>query len=937
MKISHLITSAILGTAMVLGAGFALKNNQETYRTEAAGDVTFTAGTDKGSNGSSGNSDTITKSGVTIAGTNLATTTAEYRIYQNCTLTISSSEAITKIIFNCTANNDSQYGPAKLSCSSGYSYSGKVGTWTGSATSVSFSATAQARASSIVVTVGEGGSSSQTINATVSEATTVIAGLASGATTTDTYCVTGYVTKIQTAYNASFGNISFWMSDTKGGTNDLEAYRAACDATTAAKILVDTKLKVTGYLQNYNGSTPELVNGSDVTILEEGTSYEEPALVTGTLSQFFADTAGNYKQRYQVTGYVTSWYDTNTDGTEYGNFYISETEDGATEYLIWGATSKASALAWDAGTGEYYFSNPKDFLTASLTKKINIGSQITMILTRADYTNEGVTTPEAKGIVTNVVAEPTELGETLLIEPEYLGIQDTSSTVDPITAETTLTASDNRDYVVAPSSGLKVYASKPNSIGDNAFASDKKVVLMGKTGAYFYNANAYEKKISSLELFAPTGASTNVQVAVEFASASDGPMTDSISSSTNAKTLSTANNVYDYSLSGMLTADYRYFRVEVLNNYNTQFQIMITFAEEGQQAVTLNSITLSHPDVVNGELPIPVGKSKTIEVSYDPENASDKTMTWSTSNDAVATVDNGVVSMKKTATVGATATITATPNDTNAQAKTMVVKATAPVVSSVDMRHGIENSQSNRLTFVAGSSLVWPEGAIKVNYSDDSYILDTDAAFDETKLAWYYSTSDSGSNDVLIDDLSTFAFDVSMKRMRLSYDGVMASARTYITVVEEQSSTAVAYAELFLELLSTGDSPVCVVTPAGVVQTDLSSLQTAWAMLADEYASLSDDDKALFAHGVASESGDSIQKALALYDFIATKYNTQLESADLADYNFMARSITPATNVINPFVNTNSTTIVVVITAMALVSVSVIGVYFLLRKKKQER
>ncbi len=140
MKISHLITSAILGTAMALGAGFALKQNQETYRVNAAGtDITFTAGTDTGTNGSSGNSDSVTKSGVTIAGDNLATTTAQYRIYAGCSLTISGSGAITKIIFNCTANNTSDNGPGHLSAT-GYTYSGKVGTWTGNSSSVSVTA-----------------------------------------------------------------------------------------------------------------------------------------------------------------------------------------------------------------------------------------------------------------------------------------------------------------------------------------------------------------------------------------------------------------------------------------------------------------------------------------------------------------------------------------------------------------------------------------------------------------------------------------------------------------------------------------------------------------------------------------------------------------------------------------------------------------------------
>jgi hypothetical protein len=122
-----------------------------------ADDITFTAGTDKGTNGASGNPDTMTKDGITISGTNLATTTAQYRIYANSTLTISSTVGnISKVVFNCTASGDANYGPGKIKAMDGYSYDGSVGTWQGSASSIDFETTAQVRASSIVVTIGAG-------------------------------------------------------------------------------------------------------------------------------------------------------------------------------------------------------------------------------------------------------------------------------------------------------------------------------------------------------------------------------------------------------------------------------------------------------------------------------------------------------------------------------------------------------------------------------------------------------------------------------------------------------------------------------------------------------------------------------------------------------------------------------------------------------------
>ena len=102
-------------------------------------------------------------SGVTVAVSNgvTGTTSAEgstMRVYKDATLTISASENITKIVFNCVANNTTKYGPGCFGAQEGYSYDAKVGTWEGNATSVSFTASsAQVRATSIVVTLAEGG------------------------------------------------------------------------------------------------------------------------------------------------------------------------------------------------------------------------------------------------------------------------------------------------------------------------------------------------------------------------------------------------------------------------------------------------------------------------------------------------------------------------------------------------------------------------------------------------------------------------------------------------------------------------------------------------------------------------------------------------------------------------------------------------------------
>lgn len=139
--------------------------------------VTFTAGTDNGkytgtadseSGTPASGAETITKDGVTIsttegafAATNYKTKAGEYRIYKFKTFTASTTSGnIKKIVFTCTAKGTTNQGPGCFT-GTGYTFEadGYIGTWTGSAASVTLNATSgQVRATKIEVTIGNGDS-----------------------------------------------------------------------------------------------------------------------------------------------------------------------------------------------------------------------------------------------------------------------------------------------------------------------------------------------------------------------------------------------------------------------------------------------------------------------------------------------------------------------------------------------------------------------------------------------------------------------------------------------------------------------------------------------------------------------------------------------------------------------------------------------------------
>ena len=150
------------------GDDIELKEETETPPTPPTpptdGAIVFDADVDKGNAGTDSNNAAayqITKNGVTLEVTSgiLGTWNNEshYRIYKNQTLTVTSTVGnIAKIEFTCTANGDEKYGPGCFTASTGeYGHDGAaVGTWTGDAATITFTAsTNQVRATQIVVTL----------------------------------------------------------------------------------------------------------------------------------------------------------------------------------------------------------------------------------------------------------------------------------------------------------------------------------------------------------------------------------------------------------------------------------------------------------------------------------------------------------------------------------------------------------------------------------------------------------------------------------------------------------------------------------------------------------------------------------------------------------------------------------------------------------------
>ena len=110
----------------------------------------------------------------------------------------------------------------------------------------------------------------------------------------------------------------------------------------------------------------------------------------------------------------------------------------------------------------------------------------------------------------------------------------------------------------------------------------------------------------------------------------------------------------------------------------------------------------------------------------------------------------------------------------------------------------------------------------------------------------------------------------------------------------------------------------------------------SWSEFSALYSSLDDEEQAILTNATANQSGTAIQQAVARYDYIVGKYNKGLGITSYTD--FMHRdpsAIGVSARVILSGINVNSSAISVVVIVMSMVSLTAVGGYFFLRKRRE--
>ena len=177
-----------------------------------------------------------------------------------------------------------------------------------------------------------GGTPGDVIEVSCAKAIELCNALENGATSTETYSITGYITDVYAT--VSNNQQSFWMSDNNDGQKMVQAFWANLPAGVAA-FTTGSKVKITGKLLKYvkNDEVITEVKNADVQILEQGS--DTPDTPSGdikhiTIEEFLskADT----ENAYELTGVVR-----NISNTTYGNFDLVE---GDASIFIYGLLDK---------------------------------------------------------------------------------------------------------------------------------------------------------------------------------------------------------------------------------------------------------------------------------------------------------------------------------------------------------------------------------------------------------------------------------------------------------------------------------------------------------------------------------------------------------------------------------------------------------------------
>ena len=398
----------------------------------------------------------------------------------------------------------------------------------------------------------------------------------------------------------------------------------------------------------------------------------------------------------------------------------------------------------------------------------------------------------------------------------------------------------------------------------------------------------------------------------------------------------------------------------LLLNKNSGSPRIACYSGTSSTIVNINflSAEVSATDFTLGESEVTMYKSNThtLEVTFTPNNTTDRTLSWSSSNTSVATVDNGVITgvAPGTATISASKeisgnTVTRTCsvtvlNNVATHAGTLLDPYT--VNEAVNIAKGFFTEYSNgdpvnktgayvkgivtNLSYKTTTSITFwiGDNASETSAATNGFEIYSPGSIMDKTVSERYSAVSEIEEDFALGNVIIACGDITL------YQSTTAEFASGSNVVLNNYIEASDFAKSFNDEITNG---VCKADGS----TDLDDLLDAWSLQDAAYSPLHETSKALFlaVNENGDESGNEIEHAVATYDYILKKYNNT-ETSTFND--FMGRVSgnivtlpAPYNNLVaTMFGNNNDQMLIVIIISM--VSLTSLTSFIYLKKRKQQ-
>lgn len=327
-----------------------------------------------------------------------------------------------------------------------------------------------------------------------------------------------------------------------------------------------------------------------------------------------------------------------------------------------------------------------------------------------------------------------------------------------------------------------------------------------------------------------------------------------------------------------------------------------------------------------------IGKTRQLTATVLPADADDKTVLWSSSNTAVATVDaNGLV----TGVANGSATITATTNDGGltasfaASVKTIDYGSPESPLSVEEARDVLEPTGSTITSEYVSVIGVVSSSSYDTTHNNYTIWLKSSDGSVSKYFELYGTNIDSSITDDYTASNALVGYRVVCTGLAKIYNGtyeITFSGSDYPNI-SSVKNTPTTFASAVISLTK----EYCDAYVDG--ETDYDSyketFEGVWSTLEKKFDSMIDEDKITVRDTQGDEGGSSLEIAMARYDFLTSKYNLD---------NFITGRSIPASRYISTYeagsIDTSSSVAIIIVVAVA--SMTLLGTTLIIRKRKHQ-